>query len=358
MTISVRLVPWAILAISLLFAYLTRGILLPFLAGFAIAYLLDPLTDRLERLGLGRGFASGLLIAFGFWFFVCTMIGFWPLLQSQLIGLVKILPSVIEAARDRGAALLATLSSEFGQDIGAEAEGLLASAVERGLMTLHALGTRVFTGGLAIFNILTLLLITPMVAFYLLRDYDTIIAKANALLPPDYALFLRANFREIDRVLSGFVRGQLSVMGVMAVLYAIGWSAIGLDYSLLLGLLAGLLGIIPFIGMIFAALIALAVGFGQWGPDYLQLGLVASVWLIVQILEGSVLTPRLLGKSVGLHPVWVLFAVFAGGEVAGFVGVLIAVPAAAVIAVLVRSSYSHYRSRLPSSDAPEAPESE
>ncbi|GAB4571790.1 MAG: AI-2E family transporter [Rhodothalassiaceae bacterium] len=358
MIFSIRLVPWAMLAAGLIFAYVTRGILLPFLAGFTIAYLLDPVADRLERAGVGRGMAAGLLIALGFWFFVCTLIGLWPLLQSQIVGIVRIVPGVIEAARERANDLVTLLDDQYGGTIGAEAESLLASAIEKGLMALHGLGARLFAGGLAFFNLLSLLLITPMVAFYLLRDYDHIIAKLDGMLPPEHAPFLRRIFRDIDHVLACFVRGQLSVMGVMAVLYAAGWAAVGLDYSLMLGLLAGVLGIIPFIGTLFAAAIALAVGFGQWGADPMHLSLVAGVWLIVQILEGSILTPRLLGSSVGLHPVWVLFAVFAGGEVAGFVGVLIAVPAAAVISVLVRSSYARYRTSLPEpilpGSAPEA----
>ncbi len=337
------MVPWLILFGALLFAYITRGILLPFIAGFALAYLADPLADRLESWGIGRGIATGLIIAGFFLLVVGGMLAIWPLLQAQLIGLVKSLPAAIDGVRERLDLLMLSLSAELGADLEQQARGVLSSALEQGLKGIQAVANRAFAGGLAFFNFLTLLLITPMVAFYLLRDYDRIIERANALLPRAHAPLIRKTFNDIDRVLSGFVRGQLCVMAVMAVLYAVGWTAIGLDYGLILGLVAGLLGIIPFIGMVFAAALALAVGYGQWGPDMVNLGLVASVWIFVQILESSVLTPRLLGREVGLHPVWVLFAVFAGGEVAGFVGVLVAVPAAAVIAVLLRTSLAHYR---------------
>lgn len=337
------MIPWLILFVALLFAYMTRGILLPFIAGFAIAYLADPLADRLESWGVGRGIAASLIIAGFFLLVIGGVLAIWPLLQAQLFGLARSLPAAIDSVRERFDLLMLTLSTELGVDLEQQARGALASALEQALMGVQAVASRTFAGGLAVFNFLTLLLITPMVAFYLLRDYDRIVERVDSLFPKAHAPFIRRTFQEIDRALSGFVRGQLSVMAVMAVLYAAGWTAIGLDYGLILGLVAGLLGIIPFIGMVFAAALALAVGFGQWGPDVIQLGLVASVWISVQILESSVLTPRLLGREVGLHPVWVLFAVFAGGEVAGFVGVLVAVPAAAVIAVLLRTSLARYR---------------
>ncbi|GEQ96764.1 AI-2E family transporter [Iodidimonas gelatinilytica] len=338
-----RYVPWLVLAVFLLFAYLTRGILLPFIVGFAVAYLLDPLVDQLESWGMGRGIAAGLVIGLGTVIGLCALVALWPLLQNQISGLIKALPGVIETVRAQIDMAMMDLKAEFGSDIGREAQSVLASALQQGLGSMKNLGGQLFAGGLAFFNLLALILIAPMAAFYLLRDYDKIIEQGNCLLPKAEAPTIRGIAREIDRVLSGFVRGQLSVMAAMAVLYSAGWSLVGLDYGLILGLLAGLLGIIPFLGMLFAAAIALIVGFGQWGPDWVQLGLVAGVWLVVQALEGAILTPRLLGHHVGLHPVWVLFAVFAGGEVAGFVGVMIAVPVAAVVSVLVRRTMAHYR---------------
>ncbi|GAK32860.1 AI-2E family transporter [Iodidimonas nitroreducens] len=338
-----RLIPWGLLLIALLFAYLTRGILLPFLAGFALAYLLDPLADRLEAYHIDRGLAAGLIIFLCFIISLCVLFGLWPLLQAQLVGLVRAVPGVIADLRIWTSSMMLNMETEFGTEIGQQAQDVLESMVQQGFAMAHQMIMGVFTGGLALFNILALVLISPMVAFYILRDFDKIISRANALLPAHQAPFVRRTMIEIDQVLSGFVRGQLSVMLAMAVLYCLGWSVMGLDYALILGMLAGILGFIPFFGTAFALAVALFVGFGQWGLDYANLGLVVLVWVFVQILEGAVLTPRLLGRHVCLHPVWVIFAVFAGGEVAGFVGVLIAVPAAAVIAVLVRSSLAHYR---------------
>lgn len=343
MSLALRLLPWLLLAASLLFVWATRGILLPFIVGFAVAYLLDPLADRLVARGIGRSTATALIIGLFFIAGIGLLLALWPLLQSQIIGLVRSLPAIVEAVRGQSAALLAALDAELGREIGREAEGLLASAVESGLAAAGAFIRRLFTGGLALFGLLSLIVVSPVVAFYLLRDYDRIIARMDALLPRDQAPQIRIIISQIDTVLAGFVRGQLGVVAVMILIYAAGWSAIGLRYALILGLLAGVMTVIPFVGMVFAVVVALAVGFGQWGADWTMLCYVAVVWLVAQGLEGLVLTPRLLGRHVCLHPLWVLFAIFAGGEVAGLVGVMLAVPVAAVIAVLLRHTLAHYR---------------
>lgn len=338
-----RLAPWLLLAAALLFAWATRGVLLPFIVGFAVAYLLDPLADRLETHGIGRGTAAGLIIGLFFLAGMGLLLALWPLLQSQIAGLVRSLPAIVEAVREQSRELLAALDAELGEEIGREAEGMMARAVEIGLASAGDFARRLFSGGLAVFGLLSLVVVSPVVAFYLLRDYDRILARIDGLLPREEAPRIRAILAEIDSVLAGFVRGQLGVVAMMIVIYAAGWSMIGLDYALILGLLAGIMTVIPFVGMVFAVTIALAVGFGQWGADWTMLACVAAVWLVAQGLEGLILTPRLLGKYVRLHPLWVLFAIFAGGELAGLVGVMLAVPVAAVVAVLLRHTLARLR---------------
>lgn len=337
-----RLLPWLLLAAALVFAYFTRGILTPFLAGFAVGYLLDPVADRLEARGVDRGLAAGAIIVCVFLVAAGALAALWPMLQTQIVGLIRALPEAVAALQSGFRSAMLALAEEFGADVRQGAEGLVSSTMEDVLAGTGAMVQSLFAGGLAVFNLFALLLIAPVVAFYLLRDYDHLMARLRSLLPPRQKPAIVETVGEIDRVLAGFVRGQLLVALIMGVLYATGWSAIGLDYGLILGLLAGAMAIIPFVGMLAAAMLAVAVGFGQWGLDPVNLGLVAGVWLVVQTLEGTVLTPRLLGRHVGLHPVWVLFAIFAGGEIAGFVGVLLAVPAAAVVKVLVQRSFAHY----------------
>ncbi len=323
-------------AVVVLFVYLTKGVMLPFLAGLAVAYFLDPLADRLEALKVPRGAAAAIVITVFFLVIAGVVLAFWPILQSQIVAISHSLPKTLAGLRPWLNDMLQTLSDSFGQNVAGDVDSMLASFSDELLARVkHGAGS-ILKSSFAVFNILSLMLISPVVAFYLLRDWDLLVAKVDSWLPPAGSEVVRGLARNVDTVLAGFVRGQLIVSTIMGILYAIGWSAVGLDFAILLGVLAGVMSIVPFVGALFAAAVAVAMGIGQWGMDPLQLGLVASVFLVVQVIEGSFLTPKLIGERVGLHPVWVLFAVFAGGEVMGFVGVLIAVPAAAAIAVLVR----------------------
>lgn len=198
-----------------------------------------------------------------------------------------------------------------------------------------------WSGGLAVFNALSLVVIMPVVAFYLLRDWDRIVAHVDSLLPRDAADTVREQVREIDDRLSGFVRGQASVCLVLGTWYAVGLTIVGLDFGVLVGVGAGLISFVPYLGTALGLIAGLGLAIAQF-DSWLPIGLVAAVFATGQILEGYVLTPRLVGERVGLHPVWVLFALMAGGALLGFTGVLLAVPAAAVIGVLVRFAIGRY----------------
>ncbi len=337
-----RWVLWIAFAALLLFVYLTRAVLLPFVAGLAVAYLLDPLADKLEEWKFPRGAAAAVILVLFFIGILGFIIALMPLVQAQVAGFVNALPGYVASLKPVIENLLETAETKFQIGQGQNADSLIAAGVEEGLARLGTMLGSFISGGLAVFNLLTLLLITPVVAFFLLRDWDLLVAKLKSWVPQQQKAVVVEQLHNIDRALSGFVRGQTLVAAIMGTLYAIGWTALGLQYGLILGLVAGVMAYIPFVGTLFAALIAILVAFGQHGPDFVQIGLVASVFVVVQILESAVLTPRLIGSRVGLHPVWVLFAIFAGGEVMGFVGVLIAVPAAAAIAVLVRFSIDRY----------------
>ena len=336
------LLPVAILLIAVLI-YLTRGILLPFIGGLAVAYFLDPFADMLENRKVPRGLAAGLVIFVFFALAIGVLVAFWPILQSQLGRIAAVIPEMLAVLRDFADQVLMDVHENFTDDLTSRAEGLLTGAAKEALSHLQSLVASIFESGLAIFNLLGLMTITPVVAFYLLRDWDLIVAELDSWLPDHYGPVVRQQMTKIDAVLGGFVRGQLGVCAIMGVLYGVGWTAIGLDFGLLLGLLAGLMGFIPFVGVLVAVGMAMLVGVGQWGFDLTNLGLTAGVFVFVQTLESVVLTPRLVGGQVGLHPVWVLFAVFAGGELMGFLGVLIAVPVAAVIAVLTRFALDEHK---------------
>ena len=323
-------------AVFSLFIYLTHEVMLPFLAGLAVAYFLDPLADKLEARKVPRGAAAALVLTLFFLTVTGIILAFWPILQAQLGALATTVPKTLANLRPWLIDTIQSLSTQFGVTLESDLDTMLGSFSEEILAKAQAAAGGVLRSGFALFNILTLMLITPVVAFYLLRDWDLLVAKVDSWLPPAKAPVVRAQMAKVDDVLAGFVRGQLLVSTTMGVLYAIGWTLTGLEFAIVLGVLAGIMSFVPFVGALFAALIAVAVGLGQWGFDLTNIALVASVFVVVQAIEGAFLTPRLVGERVGLHPVWVLFAVFAGGEVMGFVGVLIAVPATAALAVLVR----------------------
>lgn len=330
------------LLVTALFFYLTRGILLPFLMGLAIAYLLDPVADILEERKVPRGIAAAIVITLFFLTIVAVILAFWPILQSQIAAVAETLPKTLASFRPWVNETMASLVEEYGINIGSDVDSLLGTFSDGLLGQLKGAVTTALRSGLALFNVFTLILISPVVAFYLLRDWDLLVAKVDSWLPSDGGDIVRTQIKKVDEVLAGFVRGQLLVSTVMGIMYALGWSLTGLQFGLVLGVLAGVMSFVPFVGALIAAVVAVAMAIGQWGFDPTQIALVAGVFLIVQTVESAFLTPRLVGERVGLHPVWVLFAVFAGGEVMGFVGVLIAVPAAAAIAVGVRYWIDRY----------------
>lgn len=334
----------ALFALVLFLIYGTRAVLLPFIAGFAVAYLLDPLADRLVAWRLPRWLATVVVLAAFFMGATGVLFALAPILQAQVLGVVENIPRYLAALRPVIDNFITEMGENLGADFQTDAREVVASIAGKSIGQLGDALTGLFAQGVALFNLLTLLIITPVVSFFLLRDWDLIVAEIDSLLPAEQADTIRSLAGKIDNALAGFVRGQTTVAVIMAVLYAAGWSFVGLDYALILGLLAGILAYVPFVGALFAALIAMLVGFGQFGLDGGQLGQVFAVFVVVQIIEGAVLTPRLIGGHVGLHPVWVLFAIFAGGELMGFVGVLIALPVAAAVGVLVRYGIEQYRS--------------
>jgi len=336
MTSSRRNLIWlGVGLLVLVFLYAVRGILTPFVAGIALAYLLDPVVDRLEP-RLGRSMASALVLILFFLAFILVLLAMAPILTDQLGHLMATLPAEFARVEQRVLALLQQAGGvERAREVLSGSSGKVVEWVTTQISGLIA-------GGFAFFGVLGLILISPVVAFYLVRDYDRIVAEVDRYIPPRYEPIVRRLMREADQALAGFIRGQVLVCLGLAFIYAVLWSLIGLNYSLLLGLIAGLLAFIPYVGQATGAVLALLTGFGQFGPDPVMLGLTAGVYGVAQMAESAVLVPKLMGDQVGLHAVWVLFAVLAGGSLMGFVGVLIAVPVAAVVAVVARWMLSEF----------------
>ena len=343
----------ALFAFGFAALYALSAVLVPFVAGMAIAYFLDPLVDRCERAGMPRWLGTTLVLVG----FIALMIGFVlllvPVLHAQVLRLAEIVPLALRKLEP----LLLPVLGQFDLVAGGTPLNDLTSVAGDGLRWAVGVFAGLVRGSVAVANILSLVLITPVVAFYLLRDWDLIVAKIESWLPHAQHDIIVAQLREVDRTLSGFVRGQVSVCLILAVFYAIALSLAGLDFGIVIGIIVGLISFVPFVGAIVGGLLSLglaAAQFDMWTP----IAIIAAIFVAGQVLEGNVLTPKLVGDAVGLHPVWVIFALLAGGALFGFLGVLLALPAAAVSGVLTRFALSRYlasslhRHGIPAPDDP------
>lgn len=332
----------AALAFLILFLYLFRGILLPFVAGMGLAYCLDPIADWFERRGFSRMMATIVILVLFLIFFVLALVIIIPLLGAQTASFIERLPGLISQLQVRLSEFNAGWLERLVGEDRASVQQSFSDILTEGAGWLTGLLRSVWSGGQAILDIASLFVVTPVVAFYLLYDWDRMVAKVNSWLPRDNADIIRDLTNDINAALAGFVRGQGLVCLLLGAFYAIGLSLAGLNFGLLIGLLAGLLSFIPYVGSITGFLLAIGVALVQFWPDYIHIALIAIIFGAGQFLEGNVLQPRLVGRSVGLHPVWLMFALFAFGSLFGFVGLLVAVPLAAAIGVLVRFALTKY----------------
>jgi predicted PurR-regulated permease PerM len=342
MTLSVgEQVRWWTIGLLVLIAFLWMfsGVLLPFLAGAALAYFLDPLADRLEARGLSRVLATALISLVMFGAFSAATIIVAPAVFVQMRDLVSVLPTYAQAI---GNFLVETYPglAEDGSAVDVALDALRENVNAWSATILQ----QAWSSGMAVVDFVTLAVITPGVAFYLLLDWDRLVRRVDDWVPRDHLPVVRMLAGRIDNVLSGFVRGQLSVCAILGVFYAVALMAVGLDFGLVVGLFAGLLSFIPFVGALIGGVASIGLATAQFWGDWQWIGAVAAVFAVGQVVEGNILTPKLVGNSVGLHPVALMFALSAFGAMFGFTGLLIAVPVAACIGVLGRFAIEQYQS--------------
>jgi predicted PurR-regulated permease PerM len=332
----------SLLVLGGLLLYLLAPVLTPFLISALLAYLGDPLVDRLERARLGR--TTGVIVVFIAMLLlgVLGLLILIPTLQRQALLLLNGVPQFLEWFQQSMAPRLAELAGvpviEF--DISAVRRALLGHWQEMGSLA-GSLIDRLGRSGQLVLGWVTYLLLIPVVTFYLLRDWDLLVAAVRRLLPKRVEPVVARLAQEMDAVLAEFLRGQLTVMAVLAVVYMAGLWLVGLDLAFVIGILAGFVSFVPYLGVIVGVLVAGLAAFLQFG-DIAHLLAVGAVFGIGQLLEGMVLSPWLVGERIGLHPVAVIFAVMAGGQLFGFFGVLLALPVAAVTVVLLRHSHDEY----------------
>lgn len=333
---------WQLLAIVAVIGYLIyllAPVLMPFAIAAMLAYLGDPLADRLETYGLGRTLAVTIVFVVLLLLTVGALLLLIPLISRQVDNLIQNLPRYGEWVRDTA---LPWLQAKLRLDPHMFDTGRLVDAVKEHMGSIGTVLGKLSRSGVGVIMWMTNLVLIPVVAFYLLRDWDRLVAWIDAMLPRSIEPTVAHLARESDKVLGAFVRGQLLVMLALGVFYGAGLSVVGLSVGPLIGMVAGLLSFVPYLGFIIgfcAAVIAVLVQYGDW-PHLL---LVCGVFVVGQLLEGYVLVPKLVGDKIGLHPVAVIFAVLAGGYLAGFLGVLLALPAASVILVLLRYLTERYR---------------
>ncbi|WP_138933648.1 AI-2E family transporter [Roseovarius arcticus] len=330
---------WGIAAaVFLAVLWVLGDVIMPFLVGAAIAYFLDPFADRLEALGLSRVLSVVLITILGLLIFIAMALLVVPTLTSQATAL-------IESAPELSRKLQNFVNQQF-PDI-ADAESALRKSLigigdtikERGGEMLQTILGSVSS----LINVAVLFVIVPVVAFYLLLDWDRMIARIDDLLPREHAPVIRYLAREIDKTMSGFIRGMGTVCLILGTYYAVALMVVGLQFGLVVGAIAGLVTFIPYVGALVGGVLAIGLALFQFWGDWVSIGMVAGVFVIGQIVEGNFLTPKLVGNSVGLHPVWLIFALSVFGALFGFVGMLVAVPVAAAIGVLIRFAVGHYK---------------
>jgi len=332
----------AALAFGLLL-YVFSSILLPFVAGMALAYLLDPVADRLERLGLSRAVATAVILVLFVLMALLALMIIVPVLGSQLQGLIANMPAYLDAAQR-------WLSHEAGTRVfralrisATDIRGSLGALFSDSSAILTTLLSSVWNGGQTLISVISLLVVTPVVAFYMLLDWDRMVKTIDDNLPRHHRETIRALASEMNTGVANFVRGQVSVSALLGLFYAVSLSLAGLSFGLLIGLVAGLISFIPYLGSIVGGGLAIGVALYQFWPDWTWISVIIGIFVVGQFVEGNILQPKLIGSSVGLHPVWLMFALFAFGALFGFVGLLVAVPAAASVAVLVRFAFAQYR---------------
>ena len=339
MPVRKQLKYWGIAAAVFLFALWWLGnVIMPFLLGMAIAYFLDPVADKLEKLGASRAAATAIITVAALVIFILGTLLVLPMAINQALDLFSIAPDLFQN-------LQTFLTEKFPQLL--ETDSVLRQSLSAVGETISSKGGELLNTALAsvgsLISVVTLLVIVPVVAFYLLFDWDNMVAEVDSLLPRDHAETIRSLAKEIDRTLAGFIRGMGSVCLILGTYYAGALMLAGLNFGLVIGAVAGLLTFIPYVGALTGGVLAIGLAFFQFWGDWLHIGIVIGIFVAGQVAEGNFLTPKLVGSSVGLHPVWLIFALSVFGSLFGFVGMLAAVPLAAAIGVIARFMIRQYR---------------
>ena len=344
MTLRNQVLIWVtFLVVLVLLLWLFRGILLPFVVGAALAYLLNPLVNQLQTWRFSRGWATAVVLLSVITIVVSLFFMFVPLIGHQIIGLIQRLPGYVSDLQ----ALITKWSPEINEWLGPERAAQLQASINE--MARQALGfiatlpAELVNIGYTGAGVIGFTLLTPVVAFYLLLDWEGMVRGLQGLLPHDSRTEINQILSDIDKSMAGVIRGQGGVLLIDAAYYATALSLIGLNFGLAVGLIAGLLSFIPFVGFAVGFALSIGIAIVQFWPNYWMVVGVGAIFLGWQFIEGNILYPKLVGGSININPVWLMFALLAFGALFGFVGLLLAVPLAAIVGVLVRYGVAKYK---------------
>ncbi len=329
---------------AILLLWVFRSILLPFVVGLALAYLLNPVVNWLQKIRVSRPWASMIVLTLVFGLIISLFLAFVPLVLQQILGLTGRLPGYISDLQG----LLQQWAPQFNEWLGPERaqqlEGSLADLIGRGVELVGTVTAGLAASGLTVLNTIAVLFITPVVAFYLLVDWEGMMRKADDLLPRQYQTEIRGVIREIDQAMAGVIRGQGGVILVLCVYYTTALTVTGLNFGLAIGLIGGLLSFVPYVGFLTGFALSMTVALVQFWPDqWVFILIVFGIYMVGQFLEANILYPKLVGQSININPVWLMFALFAFALLFGFVGLLLAVPLAAISGVLTRYAIQKYQ---------------
>lgn len=332
----------AAFAIFLLFVFVFKSVLLPFVLGWAVAYLLEPVVSRLGRYRIGRSLAALLILGLFLLVLLALLSVLLPLIYRQSLEFAQDLPGYIDHLVLLFEPFSQKAFSVLGQSPTTDLKALLTQNAGSAAGIASSVLIGLASGGQALFGFISVLVLMPIVAYFMMKEWPHITAWMEDLLPLDSKNTILDLLRQINLKIAGFIRGQLSVAFILGFAYAIALSLAGLKYGFLIGLFAGALSIIPMVGSTVGLLISVSVAWFQAG-DLMYVGIIAAIFLVGQLIEGNILSPKLVGDSVGMHPLWVFFALMAGGALFGILGMLLAVPVAAVAGVLLVFVIGRYK---------------
>jgi len=344
MSLQNQIRAWLIfLAAAILALWVFRGILLPFIVGMALAYLLDPVADRLERIHFSRFWATAVILVIAIIIFAGAFFMIVPLVVQQAVSLARLLPGYVNQLQDLANEYAPSIHDLLGEAQATQFQNALSDLLTQGVGILGGVVAQIMQSGLTIINALGIVIITPVVAFYLLLDWDGMTASFDGLLPRAHREEIRGVLGQIDRAMAGVIRGQFLVVVTLSLFYATALSLAGLNFGITIGLVSGFLSFIPYVGFLVGFLLSMGVAIVQYWPDGIMVAVIFGIYMLGQFLEGNVLYPKLVGSTIGVHPVWLMFALFAFALIFGFVGVLLAVPLIAIAGVLTRYGVDKYK---------------